>query len=220
MIHPGSRLTLLPPTDSTPHRFTMTMMLTAIVSSFVSFLLCLVACCCRVQVAVATMETITLTITNTDKHVYCLYHVLFILNRRSSKLNKSRRSSIMRVLAFLFTVFVGMLASVVTARSHLPVRLKGGKDGSDEERRHLGAPTKVLICHIPPGNPDNYRTISVGPNAAAAHVAKGSLEGACECSTRICNVRGDCRFIVHCPLARCTATGCTPTSKGGKAGKR
>ena len=32
---------------------------------------------------------------------------------------------------------------------------------------------KVLICHIPPGNPDNAHIISVSVNAVPAHVAHG-----------------------------------------------
>lgn len=38
---------------------------------------------------------------------------------------------------------------------------------------------KVLICHIPPGNPDNAHTISVGSAAVAAHLAHGDSLGAC-----------------------------------------
>lgn len=42
------------------------------------------------------------------------------------------------------------------------------------------AADKVEICHVPPGNPDNARTISVSANALAAHLAHGDTEGACE----------------------------------------
>ena len=39
---------------------------------------------------------------------------------------------------------------------------------------------KVLICHIPPGNPANAHTICVGQPAVKAHVARHSdLLGAC-----------------------------------------
>lgn len=41
-------------------------------------------------------------------------------------------------------------------------------------------PTKVLICHIPPGNPANAHTICVGKPAERAHVAHhGDGVGAC-----------------------------------------
>jgi hypothetical protein len=32
---------------------------------------------------------------------------------------------------------------------------------------------KVVICHIPPGNPDNAHTISVSKSAVPAHLAHG-----------------------------------------------
>ena len=38
---------------------------------------------------------------------------------------------------------------------------------------------KVLICHIPPGNPENAHTISVSVNAVPAHLAHGDTEGPC-----------------------------------------
>lgn len=38
---------------------------------------------------------------------------------------------------------------------------------------------KVTLCHIPPGNPANAYTISVGRPAVAAHLAHGDYEGPC-----------------------------------------
>jgi len=38
---------------------------------------------------------------------------------------------------------------------------------------------KVLICHIPPGNPENAHTISVSVNAVPAHLAHVDTEGPC-----------------------------------------
>lgn len=39
---------------------------------------------------------------------------------------------------------------------------------------------KVLICHIPPGNPENKHEIVIDFSALAAHVAEhGDTEGAC-----------------------------------------
>jgi len=42
-------------------------------------------------------------------------------------------------------------------------------------------PTVVdgLICHIPPGNPENPQTILISPNAFPAHLAHGDYKGAC-----------------------------------------
>jgi hypothetical protein len=43
------------------------------------------------------------------------------------------------------------------------------------------SPKKTLICHIPPGNPDNAHTICVGTPAVTAHVEHhGDPVGACE----------------------------------------
>ena len=38
---------------------------------------------------------------------------------------------------------------------------------------------KVTICHIPPGNPDNAHTITVGAPAVPAHLAHGDYLGEC-----------------------------------------
>lgn len=39
--------------------------------------------------------------------------------------------------------------------------------------------TKVTICHVPPGNPANAHTITVGAPAVKAHLAHGDTIGAC-----------------------------------------
>ena len=39
--------------------------------------------------------------------------------------------------------------------------------------------TKVLVCHVPSGNPENAHTIEVGESAVPAHLAHGDTEGAC-----------------------------------------
>jgi hypothetical protein len=45
----------------------------------------------------------------------------------------------------------------------------------------LAAPgAKVNVCHIPPGNPANFHTITIGEKALAAHLAHGDLAGACD----------------------------------------
>ena len=41
-----------------------------------------------------------------------------------------------------------------------------------------------MICHIPPGNPDNAHTITVGAPAVAAHMTNhGDAMGPCETTT-------------------------------------
>ena len=37
-----------------------------------------------------------------------------------------------------------------------------------------------VICHIPPGNPENRKTITVSADAVAAHLAHGDYLGACQ----------------------------------------
>jgi len=39
---------------------------------------------------------------------------------------------------------------------------------------------KVVVCHIPPGNPANAHTITVGASAVRAHLAHGDALGACK----------------------------------------
>jgi hypothetical protein len=39
---------------------------------------------------------------------------------------------------------------------------------------------KVLVCHVPPGNPENAHTVEVGESAVPAHLEHGDTEGACE----------------------------------------
>ncbi len=39
---------------------------------------------------------------------------------------------------------------------------------------------KVVICHFPPGNQDDFHTITVSTNALKAHLAHGDTIGACE----------------------------------------
>jgi hypothetical protein len=38
---------------------------------------------------------------------------------------------------------------------------------------------KVLMCHVPPGNPANAHTISISANAVPAHLAHGDVVGSC-----------------------------------------
>jgi hypothetical protein len=39
--------------------------------------------------------------------------------------------------------------------------------------------TKVVVCHIPPGNPANAHTITIGAPAVPAHLAHGDVLGLC-----------------------------------------
>lgn len=43
---------------------------------------------------------------------------------------------------------------------------------------------KTLICHIPPGNPENRHSIWVGNSAVAAHLAHGDFLGGCDANPK------------------------------------
>ena len=38
---------------------------------------------------------------------------------------------------------------------------------------------KVVVCHMPPGEPENEQIISVGKNAVQAHLNHGDHQGLC-----------------------------------------
>lgn len=72
------------------------------------------------------------------------------------------------------------------------LRLKGTVDDSTQWNK--SGPGKQTVCHIPPGNPANEHTISVGEPAVKAHLAHGDRVGACpdpkppsDCTHHICN---------------------------------
>jgi hypothetical protein len=51
------------------------------------------------------------------------------------------------------------------------------KEDTDEDE----ARDKVVICHLPPGNPENAHTIEVAPGAVPAHLGHGDYLGPCDC---------------------------------------
>jgi hypothetical protein len=56
---------------------------------------------------------------------------------------------------------------------------KGDDDDDDSDSDSDNDKCKVTICHIPPGNPSNLHTITVGCPAWPAHEAHGDYLGAC-----------------------------------------
>jgi hypothetical protein len=40
--------------------------------------------------------------------------------------------------------------------------------------------SKLWVCHVPPGQPENARTLGIGIESAADHVAHGDFLGTCE----------------------------------------
>lgn len=71
-----------------------------------------------------------------------------------------------------------------------------------------GPAPKVEVCHIPPGNPANFHTITISENALAAHLAHGDMEGPCK---EICHIL--CSDNNRCTIdyeGNCEETGCLP----------
>lgn len=54
----------------------------------------------------------------------------------------------------------------------------GGEDGGTGDEGGSGD-LGTVVCHIPPGNPDNRHTIIVGPGAVGAHLGHGDTPGPC-----------------------------------------
>ena len=54
-----------------------------------------------------------------------------------------------------------------------------GRRSSPHQGEGGERPEKVALCHIPPGNPDNARTLSVSEDALAAHLGHGDSPGGC-----------------------------------------
>ena len=53
-------------------------------------------------------------------------------------------------------------------------------DRHDGDRDHSGdRDGKITICHVPPGNPSNSKTLTVGESAWSAHSGHGDYRGAC-----------------------------------------
>jgi hypothetical protein len=95
----------------------------------------------------------------------------------------------------------------------------------------LSAPAwaaKVQICHLPPGNPSNFHTITVNENALQAHLAHGDLAGPCSahcsqlcddgnaCTIDACDASERCELNhppVNCDDGNlCTTDSCSPTA--------
>ena len=76
------------------------------------------------------------------------------------------------------------------------------------------AAPKVLVCHIPPGNPENMHAICVGQSAVAPHLAQhGDTIGSCN-ATRVATppvcqpFGGDCSVDGDCCSGACNASEC------------
>ncbi len=77
-------------------------------------------------------------------------------------------------------------AVVQNSRFRMCAQIQGDFDGTVAVRkmslefgRLRGGENRVELCHIPPGDPDNLHTITVGASAVDAHLAHGDYLGAC-----------------------------------------
>ncbi|HWN43325.1 MAG TPA: calcium-binding EGF-like domain-containing protein [Thermoanaerobaculia bacterium] len=66
---------------------------------------------------------------------------------------------------------------------------------------------KVQVCHIPPGNPASFHTITISENALQAHLGHGDLAGACfaHCDT-LCSDGNACTIDACDASERCIST--------------
>eukprot|EP00928_Gymnodinium_smaydae_P072470 TRINITY_DN5581_c0_g1_i2.p1 TRINITY_DN5581_c0_g1~~TRINITY_DN5581_c0_g1_i2.p1 ORF type:complete len:427 (-),score=70.22 TRINITY_DN5581_c0_g1_i2:284-1564(-) len=83
--------------------------------------------------------------------------------------------------------FLNMNRNVIVAGSSL-ISLFTSESAAASNFRGINFSTekaqKVVMCHFPPGNPDNFHTISVNENAVRAHLAHGDILGPC---SKVCN---------------------------------
>ncbi len=99
----------------------------------------------------------------------------------------------MRLMRIAFTVFAGLFAGT----------------GMFAEPAAAAGNAKVEICHIPPGNPANFHTITIGENAISAHLAHGDLAGPCDAACATLCDDGDACTIDD--SADCEQQGCPTT---------
>ena len=91
---------------------------------------------------------------------------------------------------------------------------------------------KLQICHVPPGNSDNFHTITISQNTRSAHLAHGDPDGPCDehcqtlcddgnaCTKAECDPSGGCAPAdpVNCDDRNlCTTDTCDPDSGCGNA---
>ncbi|KAG7365906.1 hypothetical protein IV203_028576 [Nitzschia inconspicua] len=108
------------------------------------------------------------------------------------------------IAAFSSIAILGSASAQIRAPHH--VRGRDSKDNGGVTNRHLKTDRKT-ICHLPPGEPENFRSITVGEPSLTAHLANGSLEGRCsEHCDRLCDDK------ISCTVDDCDANEkCIPT---------
>jgi hypothetical protein len=107
--------------------------------------------------------------------------------RVSMTLKKAMTTSSILV-ATLWIALVGGCGGTQLSEEGGDSSLQGDNlDGTQDNSAPDGEPAsgdspdgRVTVCHIPPGNPANAHTITVGAPAVRAHLRHGDTRGACE----------------------------------------
>src|SRR4051794_34880802 len=75
------------------------------------------------------------------------------------------------------------LASLLFAFAFWTTGVKAQSPAASPDFEALSDPKKCTICHVPPGNPPNARTLSIGCSAVQAHLRNhpGDCLGPCPC---------------------------------------
>lgn len=58
------------------------------------------------------------------------------------------------------------------------------KKGNNNQGNDNNENVKITICHIPPGNPNNKRTLTISTSALQAHINHGDVMGSCDESSK------------------------------------
>jgi hypothetical protein len=92
----------------------------------------------------------------------------------------SRRTvlSLSLICGATLAVFACSADRMTSPSATVPTATVGATDGRVSA---LDAEDKVTICHVPPGNPENAHTITIGASAVPAHLEnhEGDRVGAC-----------------------------------------
>jgi len=68
------------------------------------------------------------------------------------------------------------------------------------EEASAGGKVKVVVCHVPPDDPDDAHTIEIAESALPDHLAHGDVEGMC-CEESTCAALEACAFGVCTPCS-------------------
>jgi hypothetical protein len=92
---------------------------------------------------------------------------------------KGRAQSLLALTGAVGTVWMlGCMNPTDSSQNNATLAMS--QSGSADSSEQGGGVGKTTLCHIPPGNPANAHTITVGNPAVKAHLAHGDKLGACK----------------------------------------